>query len=524
MPDQAPVQHRQPPRAVPYAPSSRASGSRSRRLDRPNIMLICVDQMRGDALSAAGHPVVKTPHLDEIAGQGTRFARAYSATPTCVPARVALFTGQSQERHGRTGYRDGIPFTQAHPVTMQGTLREHGYQTQAIGKMHVFPERSRCGFDDVRLHDGFLHFGRRFGGRNMEAGDDYLTWLRRQPGMDVHADYFDDGVGCNSMVAIPWNRDEYLHPTNWVVHETIDWLQRRDPTVPFFSYVSFHRPHAPFNPPQWAWDQYYHRDRTEPPRGDWIDDFADFRRDNYHQTVMGRLDPESHHRTVTGYYGLISHIDLQINRLLETLADLELLEDTAIIFVSDHGDMMGDHDMYRKSVGFEGSAHIPMIVRPAPRFAPDAPQGAVVQDVTELRDIMPTVLEMAGVPIPETVDGLSLLPHVTGEQDGGWRSEIHGEHTHFDQSLHWITDGRRKYLWASARGLEQYFDLEQDPQELHNLINDPGRQDEITHWRNTLINYLTDREEGYVADGGLVTGRPAQTERSELTALIEAPA
>ena len=104
-----------------------------------------------------------------------------------------------------------------------------------------------------------------------------------------------------------------------------------------------------------------------PPRGDWIDDFADFRRDNYHQTVMGRLDPESHHRTTSGYYGLISHIDLQINRLIEGLGDHELLDDTVIIFVSDHGDMMGDHDMYRKSVGYEGSAHVPMIIRPAPR-------------------------------------------------------------------------------------------------------------------------------------------------------------
>ncbi len=506
----------------PYAPSSRASGSRRRPQDRPNIMVICVDQMRGDALSAAGHPVVKTPHLDEIAGQGTRFARAYTATPTCVPARVALFTGQSPERHGRTGYRDGVPFTEAHPVTMQGVLRDQGYQTQAIGKMHVFPERSRCGFDDVRLHDGFLHFGRRFGGRHLEANDDYLTWLRRQPGMDARADYFDDGLGCNSMVAIPWTRDERLHPTNWVVHETLEWLGRRDPTVPFFTYVSFHRPHAPFNPPQWAFDQYYHQPRVTPPRGDWISDFSEFRQDNYHQTVMGRLDEESHHRTTSGYYGLISHIDLQINRLLEGLADYELMEDTAIIFVADHGDMMGDHDMYRKSVGYEGSAHVPMIVRPAPRFAPDAPRGAVVREVTELRDIMPTVLEMAGVDIPDTVDGLSLMPFVTGPGPSSWREEIHGEHTHFDQSLHWVTDGRRKYLWASARGVEQFFDLETDPQELHNLIDDPERTEEVADWRGRLIGYLTGREEGFVADGALVTGRPVQTERSDITSLVRA--
>jgi len=502
---------------------SRASGPRHRRHDRPNIMLICVDQMRGDALSAAGHPVVKTPHLDELAGQGTRFARAYTATPTCVPARVAMFTGQSQERHGRTGYRDGVPFSQAHPVTMQGVLRDNGYQTQAIGKMHVFPERTRCGFDDVRLHDGFLHYGRRYGGRNLEANDDYLTWLRRQPGMDAHADYFDDGLGCNSQVAIPWNRPEALHPTNWVVHETIDWLARRDPTMPFFCYVSFHRPHAPFNPPQWAFDQYFHQPKVTPPRGDWISKFSEFRRDDYHQTVMGRLDPESHHRATSGYYGNITHIDLQINRIFETLADYELMDDTMIIFVSDHGDMMGDHDMYRKSVGYEGSANVPFIVRPAPRFAPAAPHGAVVDDITELRDVMPTVLQAAGVDVPDTVDGASVLPYVNGDVPQQWRTEIHGEHVHFAQSLQWVTNGKRKFLWASKKGIEQFFDLQADPAELHDLIDDPARADEIDDWRQRLIGYLTGREEGFVSDGALVTGCRVQTERSDISALVTTP-
>src|SRR5699024_4768651 len=327
-----------------------------------NIVLVCVDQMRADALSAAGHPVVRTPHLDEIARHGTRFTRAYSATPTCVPARVALFTGQSPERHGRYGYRDGVPFSKAHPVTMQGVLRENGYQTQAIGKMHVHPERARCGFDDVRLHDGFLHFGRRYGGRNLIAHDDYLTWLQRQPGVDAQGDYFDDGVGCNSMVAVPWNRPEALHPTNWVVTEAIDWLYRRDPDVPFFLYLSFHRPHAPFNPPQWAFDSYLHGPRTEPPVGDWIDAFSDIRTDGYHQLQHGTLDPESHHRCKAGYYGNITHIDQQLNRFLEALSYFELLDDTAIVFVSDHGDMMGDHDFYRKSVPYEGSSTVPFIV------------------------------------------------------------------------------------------------------------------------------------------------------------------
>ncbi|MFD6178564.1 MULTISPECIES: arylsulfatase [unclassified Isoptericola] len=482
------------------------------------MMVVCVDQWRGDALSAAGHPVVKTPHLDELAGMGTRFSRAYSATPTCVPARVAMFTGQSPERHGRTGYRDGIPFSEAHPITMQGVLRDAGYQTQAIGKMHVYPERSRCGFDDVRLHDGFLHFGRRYGGRHLSANDDYLTWLRRQPGEDARADYFDDGVGCNSMVAVPWSRPERLHPTNWVVHETLDFLERRDPTVPFFSWVSFHRPHAPFNPPQWAFDQYYLGTRVSPPVGDWVGEFEEFRRDNHHQTVMGRLDPEAHHRAMSGYYGNISHIDLQINRLLEGLAELELLAETSIVFVSDHGEMMGDHDMYRKSVGYEGSARVPFLVRPAPAFFPDARRGHVVDAVCELRDLMPTVLEMAGVTCPETVDGSSLLPWALGEEPE-WRDVIHGEHVHFDQSLQWVTDGRRKFLWASERGVEQFFDLEEDPHELRNLAGEPDRAGEVAAWRAVLVRYLTGREEGFVRDGVLVRGRPVQSETARVREL-----
>ena len=500
---------------------SRAAGPRRRRGKRSNVLLICVDQWRGDALSGAGHPVVKTPYLDEIADMGTRFSRAYSATPTCVPSRAALLTGQSQERHGRTGYRDGIPFAEAHPVTMPGELRRQGYQTQAIGKMHVYPERSRCGFDDVRLHDGFLHFGRRYGGRHLVANDDYLTWLRRQPGIDALADYADDGLGCNSMVALPWNRAEHLHPTNWVAQETVDWLARRDPTVPFFLYASFHRPHAPFNPPQWAFDQYLHGPHVTPPRGDWIEKFAEFRRDNYHQTHLGRLDPQSHHRAMSGYYGNISHIDVQINRMLETLTEYELLDETSILFVSDHGEMMGDHDMYRKSVGYEGSAHIPLLIRLAPAFFPNAPRRQVIDAVAELRDVMPTVLELARADIPPSVDGRSLLPFVLGEEPD-WRTEIHGEHVHWDQSLQWVTDGKRKFLWASERGIEQFFDLEQDPHEIHDLIEDSERKDEINRWRQVLIDYLTDREEGFVQEGALVPGRQVRTEATRVSALVSA--
>lgn len=487
-------------------------------MDRPNIVLICVDQWRGDALSAAGHPVVRTPYLDHLAGEGTRFTRAYSATPTCVPARVALMTGQSQEAHGRVGYSDGIDFTAVHPVTLPAELRDAGYQTQAIGKMHVYPERARIGFDDVRLHDGYLHFARRRQEKDFREIDDYLPWLQAQRGASPAEDYTDNGLGCNSIVARPWDKPEALHPTTWIVTEAISWLYRRDPTVPFFLYLSFHRPHAPLDPPQWAFDQYLGVPQPEPPVGDWIDAFDSERRDGAHDAFVGRMDAATHRRAVAGYYGHMSHIDQQVNRFLEALSEMGLRDDSVVAFTSDHGDMMGDHDMYRKGFPYEGSAHIPLIISAPEGFGP---RGKTVAEVVELRDIMPTLLELAGAPVPDGVDGSSLAPFLRGEPGTHWRGELHGEHTLLGQSLQWITDGKAKYVWLSRDGREQYFDLVEDPQELHNLIADEGRADEIERWRQLLVAYLRDREEGYVQDGRLVAGRTPVNELSHVREKLE---
>ena len=126
---------------------------------RPNIILLMADQMRGDCLGIAGHPDVKTPFLDALAAEGVRYENAYSACPTCVPARATLYTGMSQEHTGRVGYEDLVPWD--YPHTLAGELSKAGYYTQCVGKMHVHPLRSNLGFHDVRLHDGYLHAYRR---------------------------------------------------------------------------------------------------------------------------------------------------------------------------------------------------------------------------------------------------------------------------------------------------------------------------------------------------------------------------
>ncbi|WP_125610879.1 arylsulfatase [Specibacter cremeus] len=475
-------------------------------MSRPNVILICADEWRGDCLSAEGHPHVQTPHLDELAGRGARFRHAYSATPTCVPARVALFTGQSQERHGRVGYEEGLPFDVVHPVTLQGEFRKAGYQTQAIGKLHVYPERSRVGFDDVVLHDGFLHHARREHRRDFKFFDDYVPWLRRQPGVSPDEEYFDHGAGCNSTAARPWDKPERLHPTSWAASEAIEWLYRRDPTRPFFLYLSFHRPHPPYDPPAWAMDMYLDLPAVERRVGDWVHHYGSVRRDGYHQTAFGTLPEAVTRRARAGYYGLMTHLDLQLGRVFEALAEFGLSENTIIAFTSDHGEMLGDHDFYRKAVGYEGSARVPLIIA-----TPDgaAPAGTVVDEVVELRDIMPTLLDLAGVPVPDSCDGRSLarfLPGADRPIDAPWRAWLHGEHVYFGQSLQWVTDGHVKYLWASAWGTEELFDLDADPHELHNLAQDPAHRELRELWRGRLIADLTGREEGFVQDRDLVPG------------------
>ena len=480
------------------------------RPTRPHIILVCVDEMRADAMGAAGNPHIDTPNLDDLARGGYHFTRAYSATPTCVPARVAMFTGKSPELHGRYGYREGISFPEAYPVTLQSTLREAGYQTFGVGKMHVFPDRARCGFDEVLLHDGFLHTSRRLSRGPSAMIDDYVDFLRRETG-DPRADYQETGIGCNAMTARPWEREERLHPTRWVADESLRFLARRDPTRPFFLYMSFHRPHAPFDPPAWLWEKYRGREFPRRPLGEWVSRFDEHRQDFGSEAEFGAQKETTHQQVRAGYYGSIEFIDLQLNRLKETLSDQGLLEDTVVVFVSDHGDMMGDHDMYRKSVAYEGSSRVPLVVHVPPRWREGWGAPREIDTLAELRDLLPTMLDLAGLEVPGGVDGISLRP------DGEEREHLHGEHVIGSlgrHSMQWIRSDRFKYVWFSGDGHEQLFDLVADPQELHDLAGAPEHAAELARHRALLVEALTGREEGFVDGGELVPGRPVQSEAS----------
>ena len=471
----------------------------------PNVVLICVDQWRGDCLSTLGHPDVETPYLDQLAGNGAVMTQAYSAAPTCVPARMGLMTGLAPSNHRRVGYQDGVDFDI--PTTLPQTFRDNGYQTQAIGKMHYSPERVRIGFDDVILHDGYLHYSRKRD-RDPALYDDYLTWLRDQDGASAVEDYISNGVECNSVVARPWDKAEALHPTNWVVTEATRWLYRRDPTAPFFLYLSFHRPHAPYDPPQWAFDRYNTGQLRMPEVGDWeAEALGEYRRDWDPTSHVAQYQDKTVQRAMAGYYGHMTHIDTQISRFLQVLGEFGELDNTYVAFISDHGDMMGDHHLWRKGYPYEGSAHVPFILS-----GPGINPGTQVHEIVELRDLMPTLLELAGLQIPEQIDGRSLAGFLEGsEQRTGWREYLHGEHVLWEQSIQWIRKEDLLYVWWSGNGREQLFDLAADPAQKHDFAGDPNRADDLHACRELLIKELTGREEGFVADGALVVGRPVST-------------
>jgi arylsulfatase A-like enzyme len=473
---------------------------RTRFAKRPNIVLICVDQWRRDCLGIDGHPHVETPYLDQLALQGVRFSRSYAATPSCIPARAALLTGLNQSHHGRIGYLDNQPWH--YPTTIGGEFTRHGYETQAIGKLHCFPERSQMGFQNVLLHDGFVHAARK-GDRDLEMNDDYLRWLRRELGSGV--DLLDHGLDTNGVTTRPWDKPEYTHPSSWVASEAVQFVRRRDRNKPFFLYLGFHRPHPPYDPPAWAFEQYRDQDMEEPPRGDWIGMLEDQRNDHLHNATVARYPRRILDRARAGYWGSMTHIDHQLNRLYEELARTEDIKNTWICFVSDHGEMLGDHDLYRKTFPYEGSAGVPLIIRPpaASGIEPNRRLDAVV----ELQDIMPTLLDCAGLPVPAGIDGSSLLPVIRGEATSV-RSWLHGEHTALGQSIQWLTDGHEKYIWWSGNGQEQLFDLDDDPEELRDLA--PVRTDRVAVWRRRLVDQLAGREDGHSDGERLIPGRAVQ--------------
>lgn len=454
---------------------------------RPNILLWTTDQQRGDHLSIAGHPVVETPYADTFVNRGAYFPNAYTEIPSTTGARRCLLGGQKSYTCGLVGY-SGAEWHERN--TLAQVLADAGYHCINVGWRNLHPRRKLYGFHTVIPHD--LHG---------EDVDDYLVWLRQQVG--PHATEYGHSVDPNGWTARPWHLEERFHSTVWTTDLTIEQMKKRDPTRPFFVWCSHLRPHSPYDPPQCFWDLYNDRELPGIPIGAWAAKY-DIPNPGLEITAWrGRLTPEQNHRMRVGYMGNCTHLDCELGRLMRAMMEMGVLEDTLIVFVSDHGDMMGDHHLHRKTYAYEGSARIPFLLR-YPKGL-DLPSGTFRQ-VVGLQDVMPTVLEAAGVEIPDSVTGTSVFSAIRG---GPWRQYFHGEHSPCysnDEAMHYLTDAKEKYVWFPARGEEYLFDLERDRQELHNIAGDPVNRERVETWRNRLIELLAERPDGF-SDGKKLIGR-----------------
>jgi len=452
--------------------------------DRPNIVLFLPDQWRGDCLGSLGHPAVETPFLDELAAVGTTFTSAYTPAPSCVPARACLATGRSPAGCARLGMVERLPWR--YDRTLMTCLRDGGYQTMLAGKTHFYPQMTTLGFEKM------LQYEAKVLGDAPEC--DYHAWLERETRGLVHDTGSD--ITRNGWVVRPWTEPEYLHPTTWTMTAALDLLTRRDPLRPFFIQIAPNRPHPPLDPPVEYFHRFVDRELEPVPVGEWAAEF------DYPppatDSPRGRIPGALLDRARRAYYAQLAHIDYQVGRLVHFLGQNGLAGNTIIIFSSDHGELLGDHHMFRKVIPLEGSARVPLVVAPARGRGRSA--GRRCEAPVTLADFMPTILELAGLDVPDEVEGRSFA----GFLDGGrpeWREFIHGEHAGGSEGWQFVTDGREKFIWESKSGREWFFDLARDPGEETNLADDPEAADRIEPWRRRLAEILAERPEDKLSDG-----------------------
>jgi arylsulfatase A-like enzyme len=434
-------------------------------VSRPHVLLICVDHWPGPLLGAAGHERILTPSLDQLAVNGTLFTQAYTATPTCIPARRALMTGTTARTHGDRVFDEHLPMDPALP-TMPQVFRDNGYQAYAVGKLHVYPQRDRIGFDEVILcEEGRHHLG----------GD----------------------MGNNAYTTRPWHLPEHCHPTNWTVRQMCETIQRRDPTRPAFWYCSFITPHPPVVPPQPYYDLYERLGVDAPVVAGWAQDPASLPGAlRLHHGKVPAMGDTAIRLARQAFYAQCTYIDHQLRLLIGCLREEGLLDDTIVMFTSDHGDMLGHHGLWAKPPMFEWSAKIPMILMPTAAYDRS---GHDQRDdrLAELRDVMPTLLDLCGLPVPSSVEGLSLVSNQR-------REHLYCEHFEDERAMRMVRSGPHKLIWYPVGNRLQLFDVDGDPMEQRDLAEDAAHEAVRARLTELLVSELYGQDEKWVRGGQLV--------------------
>ena len=443
---------------------------------QPNIVLIMADQVNPSFLPMYGHAVVKMPNLEEIAADGVVFDTAYCTSPICAPSRFSMLTGRLASELKVFDHGCEMP---ASAPTLMHYLRLHGYHTSLSGKMHFLGPDQLHGYEErltTDIYPSDFGWGARLARRH--AGDSLGTH-RNQP---TH------GLGrrgrvheaCSLTMTRKWRTRRSRRSTT---------SPRRPEPQPFFLTVSFSQPHSPFVASQEHWDRYNDDDIDMPAVPPLPLEQMDTHSRRLH--YMFHMDEytvtDSHVRNARrAYYGMLSYIDDKIGELMTALTESGLIEDTLIVFTSDHGEMLGERGLWYKQSLLDGSVRVPLIVR--------IPGGSACRHVSQavsLLDLLPTFVELASEETPtdyvEPIAGHSLLPWLSSDDSNQERpvfSEYSAEGT-FAPCL-MVRKGIYKYIYCETDP-PLLFNLEADPDELDNLAGDESCSDILSDMHDELL-------------------------------------
>lgn len=422
--------------------------------EKPNLLLIMCDQLRADVLGCYGNKFVRTPNIDRLARQGVCFDNAYSQTPVCVPARYGLISGLNPFELGLT---DNGRRTREIEHPLAGQIRNQRYFTCAVGKMHFTPVREHYGFDRMFLSEeipGHLQ------------DDDFLLFLREQGYghiVEPHGKR-SDTYYVPQVSELP----EHLHTSAWTADLTCETI-RKNRNRPFFLFTSFIKPHPPFDPCE-PYHAMYPPDKVPMPVRQESerepDDTSIDEQNDYKVNGIDSVSDDDVRKIRAHYYGLVSQVDAQIGKILDTLEEYGLSDNTLVIFTADHGEMLGDHYSFGKRTFYEPSARIPFIVRWPRRL----PAGERRRQLVHLQDIYATLIDASGGEVPAASSGRSVLPACLNAQTS-LRRRLIGEFGRGRRLKFMLRWDDYKYIYHANGAKEQLFHLIEDPFELTNLAS-----------------------------------------------------
>lgn len=442
------------------AQNSSAKHTKRTHSKRPNVLLVIADQMTPLLTGLYGHPVVKTPHLNALAEKGVRFDAAYSPCPLCAPARACLLTGRYSSEIGV--YDNAAPLACDQP-TLCHYLNLLDYDTVLSGKVHFVGPDQNHGFQKRLLS-------------NIYPSDFSWTKSRDHKIPKSHArSYIGEAVHVGrSGKNLEFDEQAHRQALNYLNQKGKQ--KRTNPSYqPFFLCVSYNFPHEPFWPPKKYWDL-YEGESIEIPKipPDLEKKYSAMDRWLNRHHGVDKIDlqkPSSLRRLWRAYFALVTYVDDKVGELIARLRADHLIDDTIVIFTSDHGDMLCEKNMVQKRCFYEPSARVPLLV-----VSPNAASGGHVSKTpVSLLDIMPTVLDLVGFTESQRlrIDGTSLAPLLEGKEQLNRivLSEMHSEGVY--TTCFMVRKDKYKYIYIHGHD-EQLFNLEKDPDEWNNLA---GRAD-----------------------------------------------